>query len=49
MIKRITPIPTSMDRKTRTERSLFFVTALIPVKKAIILARNATGTVTSHQ
>ncbi len=49
MIKRITHKPVKMDRKTKTERSLFFLAALIPVKKAIISMRNAMGTVTSHQ
>jgi hypothetical protein len=38
-----------MDRKTKTERSLFFLTDIIPVMKAMILTRIARGTVTSHQ
>jgi len=49
MIKSITHKPIRMDRKTKTERSLFFLTALIPVKKAVISTSNATGTVKSHQ
>jgi hypothetical protein len=38
-----------MDRKTKTERSLYFLTANIPVIKAMMLAVNATATVTFHQ
>jgi len=41
--------PMMMDRITKIERSLFFVTAIIPVKKAMMLAGNETATVTSHQ
>jgi len=42
-------IPTKIEEKTKTERSLFFVTEIIPVTKAVISMRNETGTVTSHQ
>ena len=38
-----------IDRKTRKDRSLFFITAFIPMKKAIMLAENEKNTVTSHQ
>ncbi len=41
--------PMMMDKKTKTERSLYFLTANIPVIKATMLAGNATATVTSHQ
>ena len=38
-----------MDRKTKTERSLYFLIANIPVIKAMMLAGNATATDISHQ
>ena len=49
MIKSIVPKPMRMDKITETECSLFFLTANIPVIKAMILAGKATATVTSHQ
>ena len=49
MRKSITHKPMRMDRKTKTERSLFFLTAIIPAIKAIMPAGNTIPTVTSHQ
>lgn len=42
-------IPIMIERVTEIERSWFFLTAIIPKIKAIILAGNATAAVTSHQ
>ena len=49
MMKSTTHKPMKMDRETKTERSSCFLTANIPVIKAMMLAGNATPTVTSHQ
>lgn len=38
-----TTIPTKIARKTRTDRSLFFITAVTPIKKAIIDAMTAAA------
>ncbi len=38
-----------MDEYTSADLSLYFITALIPVKKAIISMMNEIGTVTFHQ
>ena len=49
MIKRITHNPKRMDRKTEIELSWYFLLAIIPMIKAMMLAGNVTPTVTSHQ
>ena len=49
MIKSIVHKPTRMDKLTKIERSLYFLTANIPLIKATMLAENTIGTVTSHQ
>ena len=49
MIKSKVHKPMMMERVTKIECSLFFLTAIIPVIKAMMLAGNATATATSHQ
>ena len=43
IINAMTTKPMIIDRKTRTDRSLFFITAISPVKKAIIDAMTAVA------
>ena len=40
--------PKKMDKETKTERSLYLLTAIIPVIRAIMLAGKAIPTVISH-
>jgi len=41
--------PRNIEIQTKTERSLFFITAIMPVIKATMLVGNKTATATSHQ
>ena len=41
--------PKKMDKETKAERSLYFLTAIIPVIRAIMLVGKAVPTVISHQ
>ncbi len=41
--------PRTIEKITKIERSLYFLTAIIPVIKAVMLAGKVTATATSHQ
>lgn len=48
-MKRTVHMPINTERYTTAERSLSFITAMMPVIKAMMLAGKETATVTSHQ